>query len=62
MKLGECFKEQMSEAARSLYAKANHCSYNSECGMRMLIVPTDDEITLIHWLLQDLAKENDFEL
>lgn len=62
MKLHESLVPSMRKAAISLYEKARRCAWNSECEKKMLIVPTDDEITLLHWLIQDFAKENDFEL
>lgn len=62
MKIHESHKPKMEEAAKSLYGKARRCSFNSECGKKMLIVPTDDEVTLLHWLIQEFAEENGFEL
>lgn len=58
----ESLKPRMEEAARSLYGKVRRCSFNSEIGKKMLIVPNDDEITLIHWLIHEFAEENDFEV
>lgn len=62
MKLHEVWRPTMEPAAQSLYRKVSACSFNSECGKRMLIVPTDDEITLLHWLLREFAEQNDIEL
>lgn len=62
MKVHDDWKPRMEEAAKTLYGKARRCSFNNECGMKMLIVPTQDEITLLHWLLQDFAKENGYDI
>lgn len=62
MKLHSDFRETMKAAAQSVYMKVRRCAHNDECGKKMLIVPGADEITLLHWLLEEFAEENDFEL
>lgn len=52
----ESLLTKMADASKSLYRKLSLCAYNSEVGKKMLIVPTDDELQLMFWMLGDFCE------
>ena len=62
MKIHESLLPSMTQASKSLYRKLSLCSYNSEVGKKMLIVPTDDEVCLMFWMLKEFCDENGIEV